>query len=157
MPTTAHLHTQFGESIQLAGGDGVDHDRADGEGRVAVVSPNREIQELLQGKLSDEEYERLVEQPAEDVQRVIDETRARDEAVAPSPAPQEDLQDLADYDTGAVSVGTTACGARVIAVVALPADVVLDEADQRAIRQHLADAVDGVDHVIDVSRERAAH
>ena len=122
-----------------------------------MVSPNREMQELLQGKLSDEEYERLVEQPAEDVQRVIDETRARDEAVAPSPAPQEDLQDLTDYDTGAVSVGTTACGARVIAVVALPADIVLDEADQRAIRQHLADAVDGVDDVIDVSRERATH
>jgi hypothetical protein len=121
------------------------------------VSPNREMQELLQGKLSDEEYERLVEQPAEDIRRVIDQTGARDEAVAPSPAPQEDLQDLADYDTGAVSVGTTACGARVIAVVALPADVVLDEADQRVIRQHLADAVDGVDHVIDVSRERATH
>jgi hypothetical protein len=115
------------------------------------------MQELLQGKLSDEEYERLVEQPAEDVQRVIDETRARDEAVAPSPAPQADLQDLTDYDTGAVSVGTTACGARVIAVVALPADIVLDDADQRAIRQHLADAVDGVDHVIDVCRERATH
>jgi hypothetical protein len=113
------------------------------------------MQELLQGKLSDEEYERLVEQPAEDLQRVIDQTRARDEAVAPSPASREDLQDLADYDTGAVSVGTTACGARVIAVVAVPADIVLDEADQRAIRQHLADAVDGVDHVIDVSRERA--
>ena len=52
-------------------------------------------------------------------------------------------------------MGTTACGARVIAVVAVPADIGLDEADQRAIRQHLADAVDGVDHVIDVSRERA--